>query len=92
VVRVGHDGTDIVEHGAKDLLKMVGPFLEVSGVGDVKDAMRLRPRQAFDQADVCLLDGGECWGGASAWRAAYNDVGIGAAYDATAIYLRFCAQ
>jgi hypothetical protein len=50
VVRVGHDGADIVEDCAKDLLKMLGPFLEVSGVGDVKDAMRLRARQAFDRS------------------------------------------
>jgi hypothetical protein len=44
VVRVGHDGADIVEHSAKDLLKVFGPLLKVSGVGDVKDAMRLRAR------------------------------------------------
>jgi hypothetical protein len=30
VVRVGHHGADIVEHCAKDLLKMFGAFLEVS--------------------------------------------------------------
>jgi hypothetical protein len=53
------DGADIVEHGAKDLLKMFGAFLEVLGIGDVKDAMRLRNRQAFDQTGVCLFDGGE---------------------------------
>jgi hypothetical protein len=56
---VGHDGNDIIEHGAEDLLKMFGGFLEVLGIGDVKDAMRLRNRQAFDQTGVCLFDGGE---------------------------------
>jgi hypothetical protein len=64
VVRVGHDGADIVEHCAKDLLKMFGPFLEISGIGDVKDAMRLS-----DQAGARFFDGGERRSGASAWRA-----------------------
>jgi hypothetical protein len=43
---VGHDTAEIVEHGAEGLLKMFGAFLEVLGVGDVEDALRLRPRQA----------------------------------------------
>jgi hypothetical protein len=59
----------MVEDQAKDLLKMFGPFLGVSGVGDVKDAMRLRPRKAFDHAGVCLLHGG---GEASAWCAIFG--------------------
>ena len=29
VARVGHDGADIVEHGAEDLLEMFGAFHEV---------------------------------------------------------------
>jgi hypothetical protein len=66
VARVDHDGADIVEHGAKDPLKMFGPFLEVSGIGDVKDAMRLRRREVSDQAAVCGFDGGERWRGARA--------------------------
>jgi hypothetical protein len=36
MVRVGHDGADIVEHGAQDLLQMFGPFVEVANIGDVK--------------------------------------------------------
>jgi hypothetical protein len=63
MVRVGHDGADIVEHGGKDLLKVFGPFLEISGVGDVKE---LRARQPPDQAGVRLFDGGERRSGESA--------------------------
>jgi hypothetical protein len=45
---------------------MFGAFLEVSGIGDVKDAMRLRRREVFDQTAVCGFDGGERWRGARA--------------------------
>jgi hypothetical protein len=69
VAGVDHDGADIVEHGAEDLLEMFGAFREVSGIGDVKDAVRLQHCQEFDQAGVRLLGSGECRGGASAWRA-----------------------
>jgi hypothetical protein len=60
---------DTVEHGAEDLLEMFGAFVEVLRVSDVKDAIRLRHRQAFDQAGVRRFDGGERQSGASARRA-----------------------
>ena len=47
-------------------MEMFGAFLEVLGIGDVKDAMRLRRRQAFDEAGVRLFDGGERRSGARA--------------------------
>jgi hypothetical protein len=59
VIQVSHNGADIVEHSVKDLLEIFGPSLKISGVGDVKDAMPLGPRQAIDQVGVCLFDGGE---------------------------------
>jgi hypothetical protein len=35
---------------------MFGAFLEVSGIGDVEDEIRLQRRQAFDQTGVGLFD------------------------------------
>lgn len=62
MVRVAHDGADIVEHSAKDLLKMFGPFFEVVGVDDVKDALRLNT--AGVRSGMCVPPGrrtrGEC--------------------------------
>jgi hypothetical protein len=53
---------------------------------------RLRPREVFGQASVCHFDGGKRWGRSSALRATHDDVGIGAAYEVTSIYLRSCAM
>jgi hypothetical protein len=47
---------------------MFGPFLEISGIGDVKDAMASSPIASY-QAGVRLFDGGEGRSGASARRA-----------------------